>query len=149
MFATMALLALPLAWVTMQTASDWVVAYGSTSVLLLTFWLVVCCTLIAFVLMNRWQPLVPAAEAGLIYAAEPVFASLFALCMPAWLSVMAGILYPNEKATTSLLVGGGLITLANVLLQLRPGSFERKPEPPAKRVQAGEPALFDSPSGRQ
>jgi hypothetical protein len=35
-------------------------------------------------------------------------------------SAWAGIDYPNESATWTLLVGGGLITLANVLLQIRP-----------------------------
>jgi hypothetical protein len=35
-------------------------------------------------------------------------------------STMAGIAYLNETTTWTLLVGGGLITLANVLLQLNP-----------------------------
>ena len=42
------------------------------------------------------------------------------LILPALLSAWAGIHYPNETATWTLLVGGGLITVANVLLQLRP-----------------------------
>jgi drug/metabolite transporter (DMT)-like permease len=118
MFATMTLIALPIAIVTTRRPHDWVVAYTSTSVLLLIAVLVIFCTMIAFVVMNRFQPVVPAAEAGLIYAAEPVFASLFALWLPSWLSRLAGIDYANEKITTSLLLGGGLITVANVLVQL-------------------------------
>ena len=43
-----------------------------------------------------------------------------ALCLPALFSRWAGIDYANETATWHLLAGGGLITLANVLLQLRP-----------------------------
>jgi len=35
-------------------------------------------------------------------------------------SAWAGINYPNEHATPSLLIGGGLITLANVLVYLKP-----------------------------
>ena len=61
-----------------------------------------------------------ATEAGLIYCVEPIFASALALFLPALLSVWAGINYPNETATWTLLAGGGLITAANVLLQLRP-----------------------------
>ena len=118
MFGTMTLIALPVAlWTARQ--GDWAIAYGSMPVLGLILVLVVFCTMIAFVLMNRWQPSLPAPEAGLIYAAEPVFASLFALFMPLWLSRMAGIEYSNEKATLTLLVGGGMITLANVLIQVR------------------------------
>jgi len=61
-----------------------------------------------------------ATEAGLIYCAEPVFASVFALFLPAWLAALSGGFYPNETATARLLIGGGLITAANICLQLRP-----------------------------
>jgi hypothetical protein len=40
--------------------------------------------------------------------------------LPAIFSVWAGIAYANEAATWTLLVGGGLITAANVLIQLKP-----------------------------
>lgn len=82
--------------------------------------LTVFCTLAAFTLMNVWQPKITATEAGLIYCGEPVFAALLALFLPGWLSRWGGIDYPDERATLNLLVGGGLITAANVLLQLRP-----------------------------
>ena len=82
--------------------------------------LTVFCTLGSFVLMNTWQPRITATEAGLIYCAEPIFASLLALFLPAWLSAWGGLDYPNEALTWHLLAGGGLITLANVLLQLGP-----------------------------
>jgi hypothetical protein len=105
--------------------------------------LVVCCTLVAFTLMNRWQPVLPAPEAGLIYAAEPVFASVFALFLPVWLSRFAGIEYANESATVTLLTGGGLITLANVLIQVRaarPGSPAAQPEAEAALgTETGQP----------
>jgi hypothetical protein len=37
--------------------------------------------------------------------------------LPAWFSRWAGIDYPNEILTPHLLLGGGLITAANVLVQ--------------------------------
>ena len=86
----------------------------------MTLVLAVCCTVGAFSLMNAWQPRITATEAGLIYCAEPVFASGLALFLPALLSRWAGIAYANEQASTSLVVGGGLITAANLLVQLRP-----------------------------
>jgi hypothetical protein len=42
-----------------------------------------------------------------------------ALFLPSWFSIWAAIDYPNETATWTLLVGGGLITVANVLLQVK------------------------------
>jgi len=86
----------------------------------LTLALTLACTLGAFVIMNTWQPKISATEAGLIYCFEPIFGSLFALVLPALYSVWCGIGYANETATVGLLIGGGFITLANVLLQSRP-----------------------------
>jgi len=84
--------------------------------------LTIFCTLGAYSLMNAWQPKISATEAGLIYCVEPIFGSLMAWFLPAVFSKWAGIEYLNETATWTLLVGGGLITLANVLLQLKPPS---------------------------
>lgn len=86
----------------------------------LTVILTLFSTVAAFLLMNTWQPKVTTTEAGLIYCGEPIFSSLMALFLPAWFSAWAHIDYPNEHATWTLLVGGGLITLANVVIQLRP-----------------------------
>jgi hypothetical protein len=47
-----------------------------------------------------------------------------ALFLPAMFSAFALIAYPNEIATWRLLAGGGLITLANVLLQMKPAPRE-------------------------
>ena len=79
--------------------------------------LVLGCSLIPFLLMNRWQREVSATEAGLIYCAEPVVVSLLALFLPGWLSHWTGIVYGNEHLTLRLLAGGGLITAATGLLQ--------------------------------
>jgi len=98
--------------------------WASPTWLAFTLLLTVFCTLGAFSLMNAWQPKITATEAGLIYCIEPIFGSAMALFLPAWFSAWAAIDYPNESATWTLLVGGGVITLANVILQLRPPAKE-------------------------
>ncbi len=80
------------------------------------------CTVGAFLIMARWQPRVSATEAGLMYCFEPIFGAIFALFLPGLFSRWAGLPYANETATLSLLVGGGLITVANAVLQLTPGA---------------------------
>jgi drug/metabolite transporter (DMT)-like permease len=77
-------------------------------------------TIAAFFLMNAWQPKITATEAGLIYCVEPIFGSAMALFLPAWFSAWAGLSYQNEHLTLSLLIGGGLITFANLLIQTNP-----------------------------
>ncbi|MFT3783531.1 MAG: DMT family transporter [Nibricoccus sp.] len=83
------------------------------------------CTVAAINIMNRWQPKITAIEAGLIYCVEPIFGALFALVLPAWYSRWSGIEYANETATLSLLIGGGLITAANILINLRPTGLHK------------------------
>jgi drug/metabolite transporter (DMT)-like permease len=119
MFATMALICLPIGLLTMHRPGDWLAVYSSPVVVGLVAVLVLMCSLVSFVMMNYWQPKIPAAEAGLIYCAEPVFASLFALFVPAWCSALADLDYANEKVTFNLFLGGGLITMANVLVQIK------------------------------
>jgi drug/metabolite transporter (DMT)-like permease len=124
MFAVMTLVCLPVAFATTQRSGDWTRAYATAPTLVFLAVLVVCCTLGAYLLMNHWQRHVGAAVAGLIYCIEPVCASAFALVLPAWCSAWTGVNYPNETLTPNLLIGGGLITLANVLVQL-PFPFAR------------------------
>ncbi|MFI5356734.1 MAG: DMT family transporter [Opitutales bacterium] len=88
-----------------------------------TLVLTLLCTLGSFSLMNAWQPKISPTEAGLIYCVEPVFASVMVLFLPGWFSRWTGFDYPNETATWTLLVGGALITGANILIQLRPPRF--------------------------
>ena len=78
------------------------------------------CTLLAFLLMNHWQPHVEPTTAGIIYCAEPLFATGMALFMPAMMTKWLHIDYANEAFTPHLLLGGGLITAANVLIALKP-----------------------------
>jgi drug/metabolite transporter (DMT)-like permease len=77
------------------------------------------CTFIAFSIMTRWQPSISSTEAGLLYCIEPIFASLFVLFLPGFLSRGLGLDYPDEHATWSLVVGGGLITVANIVVQMK------------------------------
>lgn len=125
MFATVAVVFSGLALVTAQSPADCLRPWGSGSWVTFVGLLTLFCTLGSFTLMVRWQPHITATEAGLIYCFEPVFASAMALFLPALFSRWAGFDYANETLTWQLLVGGGLITFANVLLQLKP---------PAKRM---------------
>ena len=120
MFATEATVFALLAVGTANHASDLLVPWTSGAWLVFTGLLTVFCTLGSFILMIRWQPKITATEAGLIYCIEPVFASAMALFLPALFSAWAGFDYANERLTWHLLAGGGLVTLANVLIQLNP-----------------------------
>lgn len=98
-------------WHALATSGPWLV---------LTAALTLLCTIIAYTLMLRWQPQITATEAGLIYCFEPIFGSIFALFLPDWISRWTGIGYANEQVTANLLLGGGLITAANLLIQWKP-----------------------------
>lgn len=130
MFVTIALCCLPVALLTTPAAADWVRPYRGGPALALLAVLVLGCTIGAYGLMNAWQPFVSATQAGLIYCAEPLFASICAFVLPAWISSWSGIRYPNETLGTALLIGGGLVTLANVLMQWTP------PKAPAEARRA-------------
>ena len=120
MFLTEAVAFCALGATTMPNLAGLRAPLGSPIWLGLSTALAVFCTIGAFSLMNACQPRITATEAGLIYCIEPIFASLLALFLPGILSVYAIITYANESASWSLLIGGGLITLANVVVQLRP-----------------------------
>jgi drug/metabolite transporter (DMT)-like permease len=120
MFAVEAAAATVFAFVTAPDAAALRVLPASAPWVAFTLGLTVFCTLGAFTLMNTWQPKITATEAGLLYCVEPVFASILALFLPAWFSAWGGFDYPNEVATAHLIIGGGLITVANVLIQLKP-----------------------------
>ncbi|HEY4302231.1 MAG TPA: EamA family transporter [Candidatus Didemnitutus sp.] len=122
MFATEAVAFSVLALAAAPHAADVLRPWSVPSWLGFTGLLTVFCTLGAFLLMNRWQPVISATEAGLIYCTEPVFTALMALFLPAVFSIWAGFSYPNEVLEWRLLAGGGLITAANVLIQLKPPS---------------------------
>jgi drug/metabolite transporter (DMT)-like permease len=120
MFAVQGGLFLTLALATAARPADLLLPWTSGPWLTLTLLLTVFCTLGSFTLMNRWQPKITPTEAGLIYCIEPVFASALALFLPGLISGWAGLHYANEPLTWHLLAGGGLITLANLIVQLQP-----------------------------
>jgi drug/metabolite transporter (DMT)-like permease len=115
MFATVALLVLPALLLTGTDPRQWVSVYASRPALWLIGFLTLGGTLAPYMVMNYWQPHLPATQAGLIYCCEPLFTSLFSLFLPGLLSAAIQIHYANEAVTTRLLAGGGMITAANVL----------------------------------
>jgi drug/metabolite transporter (DMT)-like permease len=119
--------AVAFSWLAVETAPNpraLIAPWFSPVWVVLTLALTIVCTIGAFSLMTRWQPLISETQAGLIYCIEPVFASMFALFLPAIISRFSAIDYPNERATVSLLIGGGLVTVANVLIQMNAPSGE-------------------------
>lgn len=120
MFATEAGIFTALALGAAPHPADVLVPWVSGPWLGFTVLLTLFCTLGAFILMNTWQPKITATEAGLIYCVEPGFTAVMALFLPALFSAWGGFDYPNERVTWHLLVGGGLITSANVLILLKP-----------------------------
>ena len=121
MFTTLALAAVPVAFARSGATGDFVLATaGNPAVAGLLLTLTLACTLVTFTLMNHWQRHLEATRAGLIYCAEPVWTSLAALFLPVWLGALAGVAYANETPTLRLLLGGVLITVANVAVQIAP-----------------------------
>jgi len=120
MFAVAAVVFCLMALFTAPHASDVLVPWKSVAWVGFTILLTGFCTVGSFTIMNKWQPKISATEAGLIYCFEPIFGSIMALFLPAMFSVWAGLTYANEPVTWHLIAGGGLITLANVFIQLRP-----------------------------
>jgi drug/metabolite transporter (DMT)-like permease len=120
MFATQAVLFTAMEFLTAPRPAAVFAPWRDGPWLGLTLLLTLICTVGAYTLMTRWQPKITATEAGLLYCLEPVFTAVMALFLPALFSAWAGVLYPNEAITWHLLLGGGLITVANIILQLRP-----------------------------
>jgi drug/metabolite transporter (DMT)-like permease len=118
MFTVQAVIFLAFAWMNAPDPGSLLAPLRSSAWIGLSLVLTLICTIGASWLMNAWQPRIPATEAGLIYCLEPVVASLFALFLPALFSRWASIDYVNEQATSSLIVGGTLIIVANALVQV-------------------------------
>jgi drug/metabolite transporter (DMT)-like permease len=94
-------------------------AYASVPLLVMNLLITLVSTLYAYLAMTRWQACVSSTQAGLIYATEPVFATLWALFLPGWFSALAGVSYPNEQFSKGFLVGALLMVAANGLLIFR------------------------------
>lgn len=119
-FAITGLALLPLTFATMPSWQHLGLIYASAPSLGCLIALTLVSTLAGMLLMFTFQRRVGAVAAGIVYSCEPVFACLFAFVMPGWLSAWAGIAYPNEELSASLLVGGGLVLAANLVVQLKP-----------------------------
>lgn len=120
MFATIAIVLAPVAAFHATSWSDAAVLFSSVPVFALFALPTAICSVLAFLWMNHWQPHVDATSAGIIYCAEPLFATAFALFVPALLGPWVGVPYANETFTQHLIVGGSLITAANVAIAWRP-----------------------------
>jgi drug/metabolite transporter (DMT)-like permease len=116
MFVVTGLLLLPVAVFSGSGLREWEAVYRSGAAVGLTVFLAVVCTLIPYTMMNHWQQHITASHASLIYACEPLITSVFALFLPAWLSRLAAVNYPNEVIGAHLLLGGGLVIAANLLV---------------------------------
>jgi drug/metabolite transporter (DMT)-like permease len=141
MFLAMGLIFGLAAFCTRPDQMNYATAIDSFPKIFLTFLLVFFCTLLAFNLMNHCQPAITSTEAGIVYTTEPLFTTVFALFLPAQLSVLAHIDYANERFSLAVMSGGGLILLANLLLQIR----SRKAIPPVAEVRT-TPAGIQKPS---
>tara|TARA_R110002072_G_scaffold86563_4_gene195331 strand:+ start:11465 stop:12424 length:960 start_codon:yes stop_codon:yes gene_type:complete len=72
-------------------------------------------SLVAFSLMNRFQPSVSPTQASVLYTLEPLMASTWAMFVPGLLSVWCAVQYANETLTFELVLGGTILILANLL----------------------------------
>jgi drug/metabolite transporter (DMT)-like permease len=122
MFFAAGLVAAPVALVSSGGPEAWIQLFELPHLPEMMLVVTLLCTVAPFLLMNHFQKYVTATEAGLIYCCEPIFASLLALFIPGILAGWMGTQYPNETPTARLLLGGGLITAANVWIQVRKGS---------------------------
>jgi drug/metabolite transporter (DMT)-like permease len=118
MFFAIGILFLIVAAITNKRLEHFLTSIQSGPALILLGLLILFCTLGAFNLMNGWQRFLTSTEAGVIYTTEPLFASVFALILPEWISGWSGLSYANETFSIRLIVGGGLIIAANLVMHL-------------------------------
>src|SRR5262249_43998571 len=76
--------------------------------------IIIFSTVLAFGLMNAYQPRIPASQAALIYLLESVFSSIIA--------VMIGF----DRLTWQLIAGGALILGGNAIVELPNWIRERR-----------------------
>ncbi len=98
-----------------ENSTGWFSIASKPEVMILIAILALIPSLIAFYWMNKYQPMVTATQAAVIYTLEPLFASCWAMVLPAALSVMSGVVYANEQFSTTIAAGGSLVLLANIL----------------------------------
>ena len=126
MFFAIALVLAPVWLAHAQSPADVAVLFARPEITAMFASLTLVCSIAAFLLMNRWQPHVDATSAGIVYCAEPLFATAMALFLPTPLGRWLGVEYANEAFTAHLLFGGGLITAANIFISLKPADSSRR-----------------------
>ena len=126
MFFAIALVLAPVWLAHAQSPADVAVLFARPEIAAMFVSLTLVCSIAAFLLMNRWQPHVDATSAGIVYGAEPLFATALALFLPAPLGRWLGVEYANEAFTAHLLLGGGFITAANIFNSLKPAEPDPK-----------------------
>lgn len=72
-------------------------------------------SLIAFAVMNKFQPILSAVQAAVIYTLEPLMASLWAMFLPGLVATAMAVQYANESFTMPLVIGGAMLAAANIL----------------------------------
>jgi drug/metabolite transporter (DMT)-like permease len=92
--------------------SAWLGLFSDAGFLLVTLGLVVFCSIVAFLGMNRFQPWISAEQAAVVYTLEPICATLWAVFLPPLLAPMMGVAYPREDITVDFWIGAVLILLA-------------------------------------
>jgi drug/metabolite transporter (DMT)-like permease len=92
---------------TQPNGINYATAINSFPKVLLTLVLVCICTLVAFNLMNHYQPAISSTEAGIVYTTEPLFAALFALFLPTQLGILTHIQYVNERFSLTSYAAAG------------------------------------------
>ena len=117
MFLGIALLFVPITVIAAPGLGACFAAGASVQAFLIVGALALFCSVGAYLIMNIWQRRVSATEAGMIYTIEPVITAVYVLFVPAMLGKLTGSFYPNESISTSMLIGGGMILGANVLMQ--------------------------------
>jgi len=123
MFATIAAVNAPVFLAHAHHATDALAIFASPAVFAIFAGLTLFCSIIAFLMMNRFQPQVDATTAGIIYCAEPLFATMLALFLPTLLASAIGLTgVANETMTAHLVIGGALITGANLLIARQPAA---------------------------
>jgi drug/metabolite transporter (DMT)-like permease len=88
----------------------------------------VVCSVLAFSLMNAYQPEVSPVQAASIYTLEPLFATLWAMWLPGMISPMVGLDYASERPDLRLALGGSLIILGNIVSLGAPHGVRSLPE---------------------
>lgn len=109
-----------------HVAADWPSWLGDVRFLVLALILSIVCTIVAFHWMNTYQPYVKPAEAAVVYSLEPLFATMWAMCLPGLFSPWLGLEYRNERPGWEFMLGGMFLIVGN-LLALWPSRVSGKP----------------------